>query len=87
MLGLVCGSELWPAFGSLKYLLKSKRRDVDSNQTSLFQEEKALSQNKPTVILGDLLGLFVVVIVIIIVGWAWTYRNLKIRDKNSSNSG
>ena len=25
---LVCGSELWPTFGSLKHLLKTKRRDV-----------------------------------------------------------
>ena len=62
----------------------SSAQEVDSNQTSLFQEVKASSQNKPTIILGALLGLFVVVIVIIIVGWVWTYWNLKI---NSSNSG
>ena len=67
---------------SVSTVQPSTAQEVDSNQISLFQEVKASSQNKPTVILGALLGLFVVVTVIIIVGWVWTYWNFKKRDKN-----
>lgn len=64
--------------------------NVGVNPQSSLQEMIASSQNKPTVILGALLGLFVLVIVVMIIGWVWTYWNFKKRSqkvKSSASNG
>ena len=54
-------------------------------QLSLHKTD-ASSQNKPTVILGALLGLFMLVIVIITIGWVWTYWSIRIRNGKIKSS-
>ena len=60
--------------------------NVGVNLQSSLQKMTASSQNKPTVILGALLGLFVLVIVVMIIGWVWTYRSFKLRSQKVKSS-